>query len=140
MIVNGENAILGRLGAKVAKELLAGNPVQIVNAEKIVVSGAPTYFEEKLRERRNVTNKRNPENKSKWPRVSHMLVRRIIRGMLPYKHRQSGRDAFHRLTVSSGVPEGVDISSATTYKDATAHKLRKSTTVLEVCRHFGYNG
>jgi ribosomal protein uL13 len=137
MIVNAENAILGRIGTHVAKELLSGGKVQVINAEKIVISGAPTYFQDKLRARRNVTNKRNPENVSRWPRVPHMLVRRIIRAMLPYG-TQRGRDAYHRLFVCSGVPEGVDVSTATVFKDATAHRLRKSTTIAKVCSHFGY--
>ena len=39
-VVDAEGAILGRLASKVAKRLLTGETVDIVNVEKIVISGS----------------------------------------------------------------------------------------------------
>ena len=35
IIVDGKNAILGRLGSYVAKELLKGNSVEVINSEEV---------------------------------------------------------------------------------------------------------
>ena len=40
MIVDANNLVLGRMATHVAKELLKGEKVDIVNCEKVVVSGS----------------------------------------------------------------------------------------------------
>ena len=41
-IYNGEGMLLGRLATRVAKDALLGEEVQVVNCEKIIVSGKKT--------------------------------------------------------------------------------------------------
>ena len=43
-VVDAEGAILGRLASKVAKRLLSGEIVDVVNVEKIVISNAVFDF------------------------------------------------------------------------------------------------
>ncbi|MEM3408198.1 MAG: 50S ribosomal protein L13 [Candidatus Micrarchaeia archaeon] len=104
MIINGEGAILGRMAAIAAKSALKGEQVTVVNAEKIIISGNPRQIVEKYKVRRSLKNKADPEKSPKWPRRPDMLVRRIIRGMLPYD-KATGRQAYKRIRVYMGVPE-----------------------------------
>jgi large subunit ribosomal protein L13 len=41
VVIDAEGAILGRLSTNVAKRLLQGETVDVVNVEKIVISGKP---------------------------------------------------------------------------------------------------
>ena len=101
MIINGENLLLGRLASFAAKKALLGEEIIIVNSEKVVVSGKKPmvfrYFKAKI-ERGNVF---------KGPFVSRMpdqIVRRAVRGMLPYK-KERGRKAFKRVKCYIGIPK-----------------------------------
>jgi large subunit ribosomal protein L13 len=104
IIIDASNAVVGRLGTKVAKMLLQGESVKIVNAEKAVMIGSLEVAKNKYFSRRSQKNKRNPDESPHWPRVPHLLLRRIIRGMLPWKSKR-GRDAFKRLKVQIGEEE-----------------------------------
>jgi large subunit ribosomal protein L13 len=100
LIVNGSEAILGRLGSFVAKELLKGKNVVLINCEKIVVSGKKADFVEKIRRKRRMgmgSSLKGP----KYIRREDLLVKRIIRGMLPWD-RMKGRDAYRRLRCEIG--------------------------------------
>jgi len=101
-----------------------------------VMSGDLNALAEKYTARRRVRNKMNPENSPKWPRVPYLLVRRIIRGMLPYPGKR-GKEAYGRLRVYMGVPEGMKID--TKPEAAKASGLKKSTSVLELCQRLGFS-
>lgn len=104
MIIDGTNAIVGRLCAKVAKAALNGETIDIVNAEKAVISGNPLTTRSKYSARRGMTQKANPEQANKWPRRPDMLLKRIVRGMLP-KHSGRGKEALRRIKTHLGVPK-----------------------------------
>ncbi len=107
IVIDGTDAPMGRLASYVAKQLLNGETVVVVNAEKIVVSGDPDAVYEKYRSRLELKTHRNPIiNKPKYPRTVTGIFRRAVRGMLP-RWRKRGRDAFRRLRVWRGVPEEV---------------------------------
>ncbi len=103
ILINGENHILGRLSSIVAKKLLDGEEVVIVNAEKIAIIGDKDIILEKYKDRINLSAKGNPHRGPKFPRMPDRIVRRAIRGMLPFK-RARGREAFRRLKVFIGIP------------------------------------
>lgn len=103
MIVDGTNKILGRLGSMVAKKLMLGEKVHLINIEKLVISGAPKTIIKAYLERRRLQHKGTPEHSPKWSLNPTLLVRRIIRGMLPFK-KAKGRAAFKKLRVYAGNP------------------------------------
>ncbi len=141
VIIDGEGAILGRLSTYVAKLLLSGKKVVIVNADKIAVSGEPTmvisayrrtvlgvkvHFSEKWRPKRS----RSPVN----------IVRKAVRGMLPKNSK--GREALSRLRVFIGVPR--DFKGSNLVKlpsNMTVEKLTRSKyiTLAEVSRQLGWS-
>lgn len=107
IIYDAEGAIVGRLATVVAKRALQGEEVAIVNAEKAVISGDPLKTREKYYNRRQMTNKANPEQASKWPRRPDLLLKKIISGMLP-KHSGRGKAAGERIKAYLGVPKGFE--------------------------------
>ncbi|MEM2875315.1 MAG: 50S ribosomal protein L13 [Candidatus Hadarchaeales archaeon] len=138
LVINGECLILGRLASFAAKQLLRGERVTIVNAEKVVVSGRredilDTY--RKWLETRNIANPRKGPFHHKKPDA---LVRMAIRGMLPYD-RQKGREAFRRLRVYAGIPEELAGKEMITVPDARLEKLgtKKYIRISDISKHLG---
>lgn len=94
LYVDATDVQLGRLGSFVVKKVLQGDEVFVVNAEKAIISGNKSDIIEKI------TNLRNKGGNSlkgpKVPRPAEKLMKRLIRGMLPWD-RQRGRDAYKRI-------------------------------------------
>jgi large subunit ribosomal protein L13 len=129
MIIDGSNQVLGRVASNVAKRLLKGERVYIVNAEKIVVTGKKENVLVKFKRRIDLHAKGNPLKAPKFPRTPHGLVRMSIRGMLPFK-RQTGKQAFKRLRVYIGVPE--ELKDAKLEKiESAENKLSENFTLVE---------
>lgn len=104
MIINAENLILGRMASFAAKKLLEGEDIIIVNAEKAVIVGNKDYIFGKYKQRRDRADLANPRKGPHFPRTPEGIVRRAVRGMLPYK-KEKGRKAFKKLRVFRDIPE-----------------------------------
>ena len=100
-IIDASNLILGRMASVVAKRLLQGENIIIVNAEKAVVSGKKKAV---VRERKEFLEVGHPWKGPFHYRRPDRFIRRTIRGMLPY-HQPKGKQAYKRLRVYIGVPE-----------------------------------
>jgi large subunit ribosomal protein L13 len=109
-VIDANGLILGRLASIVAHRLLSGEQIDIINAEKAVVSGSPETTVSKYQTMRKKGSK---ERGPYYPKRSDMILKRTIRGMLPYK-KAFGKAAFGRLRVYVGTPkELVDIATET---------------------------
>lgn len=95
LIYDGEGVVFGRLASKVAKELLKGNSVDIINCEELIISGDKRLLAKKILTKREMGSGSSLKG-PKYPRVADRLVKRMIRGMLP-RDRMKGQDAFRRL-------------------------------------------
>jgi large subunit ribosomal protein L13 len=137
-IFDAEGLAVGRLGTAVAKSLLKGENAVVINSEKAIITGDRRNTIAKYAARRAVKNKANPEHAPHWPRRPDMLVRRIIRGMLPF-YKKTGREAYKRLNVVMGVPDefkGKEIAK-TEAKTATKSKS-KFITILALSNELGW--
>lgn len=103
-VIDATNLVLGRLSSVVAKKLLNGEKVDIVNAEKCVIVGGKKGILAKYAKRLELAQKGDPELSPKYPKHAHMIIKRTIRGMLTYK-KTKGREAFERLRVHLGFPK-----------------------------------
>ena len=100
-VIDATGATLGRLSANAAKRLLKGEEIAIVNSEKAIISGKKRMIKEKYMQKREVgTYRKGPF----FPRMPDMIVKRTIRGMIPYQ-TPHGRAAFKRLKCYMGVPK-----------------------------------
>lgn len=137
-VIDGNGLIFGRLASKVAKELLGSKEIVIVNAERIVMSGKPEYLINRYVTKRSLQNKGCPEHSPRWPRVPNLLVRRMLRGMLPWK-KPRGRAALKRLKVYNGIPASVK-EAPIVYNECRPRNISKQMTVGELCKMIGYQG
>jgi large subunit ribosomal protein L13 len=101
MIIDGKNAVLGRLSTSVAKELTKGEEVTILNAEKIIITGRKDQILAKYLKRRGDGSS---EHGPFFPRAPDKIVRRAVRGMLSYKTKK-GRASLKKLSVVVGKPD-----------------------------------
>ncbi len=138
-VFNGEGVLLGRLCSQVAKAALLGEEVKVINCDKVVVSGKKqvVFSEEKVKRAR----RGYPLKSQKRIRLSHRYVRRVIRGMLPWKTTR-GREAFARVLCYTGVPEelgNVQAQAIDLGKKMSFGKLpnAKYVTVQELIKHVG---
>lgn len=137
-VIDGADAVIGRLGTQVAKALLSGEKVAVVNAEKMVISGNPVVTLEKYYRRRLQKEKANPEHSAHWPRRPDLMAKRILRGMLPYKTPR-GRLAFKNLKVYTGVPAGLSTGVQKPEVKTRDALDSRSITIAELCARLGYN-
>jgi large subunit ribosomal protein L13 len=100
IIYDGTDCVFGRLASSVAKDLLKGNSVDVINCEKIIVSGDKKLFAQKVLTKGEMGRGGSLKG-PKYPRVADKLVKRMIRGMLP-RDRMKGQDAFRRLKCYEG--------------------------------------
>lgn len=136
IIVDGTNMVFGRLASKIAKNLMQGEEVHVINAEKIVISGVPENVVADYMQKRSLQNKGSPEHSPKWPKIPHLLVRRMIRGMLPFK-KAKGRTAFRNLKVYAKDPKLS--GEIITFPEAKNKGFAKSISIGELCKHLGAN-
>ncbi len=139
MIIDATNLIIGRMASVAAKELLKGEKVIIVNAEESIISGARSSVLGKYRERRERKSIVNPARHGPFfPRRPEGIVRRAVRGMLPYK-KAKGKNAFKNLRVYSGMPKELEGKKIETVELANASKLRvpKYIKLKELCNLLG---
>ncbi len=133
-IIDAEGASLGRLSTHVAKRLLKGEEIAIVNSEKAIISGKKTAIKKEYKQKREVgTYRKGPY----FPRLPHQIVKRTIRGMIPYQ-KPHGREAFKKLKCYIEVPDE--------FKDKKIEKIESIEkkpvdfmTIKEVSQSLGEN-
>ena len=113
-VIDASNAVAGRLATEVVKMLLKGEQVSIVNAEQAVISGDPVYMEKLFKEK---YKRGDPYHGPFFPKQPDRILKRIVRGMLPYK-KPVGRNALKRLRVYISVPEELRSQEARRLKGA----------------------
>ncbi|MEM3356947.1 MAG: 50S ribosomal protein L13, partial [Candidatus Bathyarchaeia archaeon] len=119
-IVNADGLILGRMASEVAKKLLNGEKVVIVNAEKAVLSGKK---KSKVAEAKEFLEVGSPGRGPFHYRQPDRILRKTVRGMLPFK-QPKGKMAYKRLKVFIGVPEEFKGQQMIKFDEAQASKLR----------------
>ncbi len=137
-VIDGTGHLLGRTASIVAKKLILGERVVILNGERLVISGDPDYQVETHAAKLEIKTIHNPRNTPHHFRRPDMYVRRSVRGMLPHE-KPKGRNALKKLTVYIGTPKQYAEKTPISLPEAAASKLRtKSMTVGELMQHFGW--
>jgi large subunit ribosomal protein L13 len=102
-VIDGKNTVLGRLATFVAKELLKGNEVSVVNVEKVIITGSPKKIVGNYLKKRRIGS---PHHGPFFPKKPDLILRRTVRGMLPKTSR--GRNAFKKLRVYIDIPKDIE--------------------------------
>lgn len=138
IVVDATNHIAGRLCSNVAKLLLDGNRVAVVNCEKIMLSGTRSNIISQKRSFLEVNSVIHPRHGPIHPRRPDTIMKTMIRGMLPRK-KPSGLAAHKRLRTYIGSPKELSSFKKIQFENA---KIKKSaanyTTVGEIGKIIGW--
>ena len=136
IIIDAKGLILGRMASIIAKRLLQGESVIVLNAEKTAISGKRLQI---VKEAKTFLEVGHPRKGPYHPRRPDKIVRRTIRGMLPRK-KPKGKQAYKRLKVYLGAPKEFEDKEIQTILDASAEKLKSPyITVGELAKEIGWS-
>ncbi len=135
IVIDATNLILGRMASYVAKKALLGEEIAIVNCENSYITGDKKRVFESFKQKRE---RGVPLQGPYYPRMPDRIVRRAVRGMLPYK-KAKGKEAFSRVMCYIGVPEELKEKKAETIKEASIGKVPnlKYVRLGEIARLLG---
>ena len=132
-IIDASECIMGRLASSVAKSLLNGEDVHIINAENAVISGSKDMVFGEYISKRNLNH---PRKGPYYPRMPHMMLKRAVRGMIPYQ-KPRGREAFKRLKVDVGTPLALQKEKAEIIEKAKMNDSTKYIRLGDVSKNLG---
>ena len=131
--IDADNSIYGRLSTYVAKQLLNGEGVVIINAEKVVITGTKPFLINRFKERREIGSvRKGPDD----PKTADQILRRSIKNMLPSK-KTTGKEALKRCVVYRGKPKILDGIEFSKIDEAANHKMSGYVTLQDITFQLG---
>ena len=103
MNVDASNLVAGRLSSKIAKRMIDGENVVIVNAEKAIMVGRREEIVAKYKKKVDASVHSNPHYGPKYERIPSRILKRIIKGMLPNRKVTAER-LMKQLKIYNQVP------------------------------------
>ena len=138
IVVDATDHIAGRLSSNVAKLLLKGNRVSIVNCDKIMISGTRSNIISEYQEFLDINSINHWKHGPKHPRRPDTIMKKMIRGMLP-REKSSGKAAHKRLRTFIGSPKEVKSFKKIKFEKAMIKKASSNyTTMAELGRTIGW--
>ena len=139
VVVDATNHIAGRLASNVAKLLLQGQRVTVVNCEKIMMSGKRETQIREYREFLDINSIINYKHGPVHYRRPDTLMAKMIRQMLPFDRKPSGKLAFARLRTYIGAPNDTKPIEKIQFEKALITRAPSNYTPLaEICRVIGW--
>jgi len=102
-IIDGKNAILGRLAGYAAKESLKGEEIIILNCEQVIITGNKKNIKEGFEKKRGRVG--SGQKGPKYSMTNEKIVKRAIRGMLPNHRKGRGKITYKKIKCYAGIPE-----------------------------------
>ena len=136
-IIDGKNAVLGRLASIVAERIMDGEEIVVVNSESIVITGErdAVFADYKAKvDRGECKSRKGPF----YPRRADLLFKRCVRGMIPWT-TTSGREAYRRLHVFVGTPKQFQDCEKEVPAEASRKITGKYTTLGAISKFLGSN-
>ena len=139
LVIDGANLIAGRLSSYVAKKLLEGQFVHVINADKVLLTGNRLSIIADFKKKLEIGSIVNPEKHGPFhQKHPHEILSKMIRGMLP-RRKTHGLEAFRRLRVSVGTPLSPNFSDDPLLEKAKANKpLSFYLTLGSLSQEFGW--
>ena len=120
---------MGRLASTVAELLLKAarddrdDKVIIINSEKAIVSGRPRSVLNTYQAKYKLNH---PRKGPFFPRMPDMIMKRTVRGMLPYQRKNVGRRAIRNLKVEIGCPSHLESDLPDGHESGDDSKIRRA--------------
>ena len=127
-VFDADGLVLGRLASTVADMLLKAtradrdDKVVIINAERAIVSGSSRSVLRNYHDKYALNHARKGPY---FPRMPDMILKRTVRGMLPYQRKSSGRRALRNLRVEIGCPSHLASDLPEGHVEGDASNIRK---------------
>lgn len=146
ILLDARDKILGRFCSQVAKKLLLGQHVVIINAMDAIISGNKRNIHEKYLARLNVRTATNPKRGPFHERRPDTFMRRVIKQMLPSK-KLRGKEAITRVHVYiNDIPERFMKRYGKLISEEIPHSRKqrlsyynKFITLGNLCSRIGWN-
>ena len=139
IVVDTTDHIAGRLSSHVAKLLIQGHRVTLVNCEKIMYSGTRDNLIDEYKAFLEINSIIHPKHGPVHYRRPDTMITKMIRGMLPFDRKPSGKEAHKRLRAYIGSPKELKSLEKVQFEKA---KIKKSssnyTTMGELGRVIGW--
>ena len=101
IIIDGENAIMGRVASFVAKQALTGKEIVIVNCKQLIVSGNVLDIKARYLRKRQMGG--SSQKGLLFPSSPERILKKTVKGMLPKSVR--GTEALKRVMCYNEIPE-----------------------------------
>lgn len=128
LVIDATNGAVGRIASFAAKQALLGKEIVIVNCNEALITGQKADIIEKYKQARarGGTALRGPN----FPRSPERIMKRTVRGMLPYK-KGKGLEALKRVICYNSIPKEFENSK----KESLIRDLRtKAIKLSELSR------
>ncbi|PYB68708.1 50S ribosomal protein L13 [Thermoplasma sp. Kam2015] len=132
-VIDASGAIYGRLSAYVAKRLLEGEEITIINASKAVITGNRSFVIGKFKERLDIGSVRKGPY---YPKTPENILRRSIGDMLPKKITK-GKEALSRCRVYRNVPSDIEKDKIEKIADVLTDKVSGIITLEDLSKELG---
>lgn len=136
MIVNANENVAGRLASKVAKAIIKGEKVTVINAQDLVIVGNKESILEKFTVKVDARVLSNPHFGPKYDRVPSKMFRRMVRNMLPTKKQAKVR-IIKQLRVFNGAAKGIDSKEAIVFEDIKFNHRNNYMTLKDLALLLG---
>ena len=134
MIINANNKVVGRIATVAAKKALLGEKVDIVNCENALITGERGFLHAEFKRKKEMGTFKGPF----MSRMPDRFVRRMIRGMLPYK-QEKGKNAYKRIMCHIGIPKEMEGKEMVDLKEADISKVENKdfVSIKQICEKLG---
>jgi large subunit ribosomal protein L13 len=132
-VIDADGNVIGRLCTSVAKRILGGEEIVIVNAEKAIVTGSKDAIFAGYKQKKD---RGKVIHGPFYPRRADLILKRCVRGMLPWDHTR-GRDAYRRVKCYVGVPKEFEAAEKVKLMGPTKLSKERYVTLSEVSAYLG---
>jgi len=132
MIIDANKLIVGRLATVAAKKALLGEVITIINCQNAVITGKREAVFAHYNNKKNRGTFKGPF----LPRRADLFVKRVIRGMLPYKI-EKGSLALKRIKCFVGNPDANGKAETIASADVSKMDNLHYVTVQDICKNLG---
>ena len=136
MIVDAKGLIAGRAASKIAKLLIRGENITVINAEEAIIVGKKESTMEKYKLRVDAAVKANPHYGPKYARIPDRMFKRMVRNMLPTK-KKSKKEIIERLKVFNAVPKELSKEKAVSFDEYKCNERHSFMKMKEIALALG---
>lgn len=122
--LDASKQVMGRMASKVAKELLNGRNVYVINAEKSIITGNQKFI---IKDYREKVDRGDPYHGPFYPKIPERIFKRVVKGMLPKNAR--GTESLKRLRVYRSRPDSFEGKDFKKFEEA---KMKKEQSYMEL--------